>query len=526
MRLWLQCWAILLLCLFPICVSCNSSSDEERSATFDSESTSEIAYTNRSITDRGVQWPEWETWQRVILLRDYNTRIVIFGTTLLGLAAGVIGSFTLLRKRALMGDALSHATLPGIGLAFIFATNIGFEGKALPVLLFGALITGLLGMVSILVIRNLTRLKEDAALGIVLSVFFGGGVAVLGIVQQMPSGHAAGLEGFIYGKTASMVATDAWLIGIAGAACLLIALLFFKELKLLCFDDGYAGARGFPVTALDLLLMALVTVITIVGLQAVGLILMIALLVIPAAAARFWTQQMTRMTAYSAGIGAVSCMLGAGMSAILPKLPSGAMIVLTSAFFFLVSMFFGTSRGVTIRATRRWQLNRKIDRQHLLRGLYEYLEENNLLAANRQNPVPWDEVFSMRSWSRRRLAGCINRAADDGLVTFDPRRWVRLTDAGFIRAEHLVHDHRLWEMYLITHADVAPSRVDRDADAIEHVLDAELIARLEELLNRSRRQDGMPANPHAGGEILESTDMTPSVSKSSTVSHESDSGNQ
>lgn len=510
MRFWPVSIAIILCVLLPFCTGCDSETGDDGSRSEGSgsvEAPAEVTSAGRSITDRGIEWPTWETWQRVIFLRDYNTRIVIFGTTLLGLAAGVIGSFTLLRKRALMGDALSHATLPGIGLAFIFATNLGYAGKGLPVLLFGALVTGLLGMVSILVIRNLTRLKEDAALGIVLSVFFGGGVAVLGIVQQMPAGHAAGLEGFIYGKTASMVATDAWLIGIAGAGCLLIAMLFFKELKLLCFDDGYAGARGFPVTGLDLLLMALVTVVTIVGLQAVGLILMIALLVIPAAAARFWTQRMTRMTAYSAGIGAVSCMLGAGMSAILPKLPSGAMIVLMSAFFFLISMFLGTSRGVLIRVTRRWQLNRKIDRQHLLRGLYEFLEEQGLLTDrrqspmdSRQSPVPWSEVVSMRSWSQRRLANCVNRAADEGLVTYDPRRWVRLTDAGFLRAEHLVHDHRLWEMYLITHADVAPSRVDRDADAIEHVLDAELIAKLEELLNRKRRQDGVPANPHGGSE--------------------------
>lgn len=456
-----------------------------------------------SITDRSIEFPSWETWRRVILLRDYNTRIVVFGTTMLGLAAGTIGSFTLLRKRALMGDALSHATLPGIGFAFIIATNLGFDGKSLPTLLLGAVVTGVLGMLSILVIRNLTRLKEDAALGIVLSVFFGGGVAVLSVAQQMPSGHAAGLESFIYGKTASMIASDAWLIGIAGLICLLLTVLFFKELKLLCFDDGFAGARGFPVAPLDFLLMTLVTIVTIVGLQAVGLILMIALLVIPAAAARFWTQKMTRMTVYSAMIGAVSCMLGAAMSAILPKLPSGAMIVLMSAFFFLISMFFGSSRGVAIRAARRWNLNRKIDRQHLLRGLYEHVEDRGLLKEFGQSNIPWSEVLEMRSWTQSRLARCIRRAADDGMVTFDPKRWVRLTEAGFVRAEHLVHDHRLWEIYLITHADVAPSRVDRDADAIEHVLDPELIAKLEEELNRSRRQDGMPANPHATDSSLE-----------------------
>ena len=150
-----------------------------------------------------------DSWSRVLLLEDYNTRLVVIATSLLGLAAGVVGSFTLLRKRALLGDALSHATLPGIGLAFLLSPALGLDGKSLPVLLVGAAISGSIGMAMILVIRNLTKLKEDTALGIVLSVFFGGGLALLGFAQQMPEGHAAGLESFIYGKTASIVAQDA-----------------------------------------------------------------------------------------------------------------------------------------------------------------------------------------------------------------------------------------------------------------------------------------------------------------------------
>src|SRR5687768_13697894 len=147
----------------------------------------------RSITDTSLRLPSRNEVLRVIFLRDYNTRVVVLGTTLLGLAAGTIGSFMLLRKRALMGDALSHATLPGIGLAFIVAVAAGQTGKSLPVLLAGAVVTGVLGVLAVLAIRNFTRLKEDAALGIVLSVFFGAGVAVLGVIQKMGTGSAAGL---------------------------------------------------------------------------------------------------------------------------------------------------------------------------------------------------------------------------------------------------------------------------------------------------------------------------------------------
>ncbi len=267
-----------------------------------------------SLTDRSIRWPEWSQWKRVVLLRDYNTRVVMLGTMLLGLAAGMVGSFTLLRRRALMGDALSHATLPGVGLAFLIAPWFGLEGKSLPVLLTGAALSGIAGVASILYVRNLTRLKEDAALGIVLSVFFGAGIAILTLIQQLPTGHAAGLESFIYGKTASMIASDAALIAWSGLLSVIVIGVLFKELTLLCFDEGFAGSRGYPVLLLDLVLMSLVVIVTIIGLQAVGLVLVIALLVIPAAAARFWTQDLKRMTLISAGIGGAGATVQAPVS--------------------------------------------------------------------------------------------------------------------------------------------------------------------------------------------------------------------
>lgn len=454
-----------------------------------------------SLTDRSIAWPSWEQWWRVLSLEDYNTRIVILATTMLGMAAGIVGSFTLLRRRALMGDALSHATLPGIGLAFLLGPIFGWNGKSLPVLLFGAAISGVLGMIAILVIRNLTRIKEDAALGIVLSVFFGGGVAILGVVQQTTTGHAAGLESFIYGKTASIVADDAWLIGATGLVAVVVLGLLFKEMKLLCFDQGFAAARGFPTLALDCVLMGTVVLVTIVGLQAVGLVLMIALLVIPAAAARFWTLQMQRMVWIAGCLGAVSCMIGAGLSGIFPNLPSGAMIVLTAALLFVVSMLLGTAHGVLIRAVRRQQLNRRIDRQHVLRGIYELLERHDgLEATHRAASTPSvlvAELLSMRSWSLRRLEQELLACEREGwLIRRRSDHSVVLTAIGVREAERLTHEHRLWELYLIHFADVAPGQVDRDADTIEHVLDPAMIEQLEGLLKRSRVQAGVVASPH------------------------------
>lgn len=449
-----------------------------------------------SLSDQSAQWPTWAQWKRALLLQDYNTRIVILGVAVLGGAAGLVGSFTLLRKRALMGDALSHASLPGIALAFIVGSALGIEEKSLPLLLTGATLSGLAGVGVILWIRNQTRLKEDAALGIVLSVFFGAGVAILGVIQQMETGHAAGLEGFIYGKTASMGASDAQLIVIASVIAIAGCLSSYKELKLLCFDEGFAGAQGYPVVLLDVVLMTMVVLITIVGLQAVGLILMIALMVIPSAAARFWTDRMFSMMVYSTAIGTVGSVVGAMMSAVFPKLPSGAMIVLVCSMFFFLSMVFGPSRGVLVRYLRRRRLNYRIDRQHLLRALFELIEpQQQGETYNSKVSVTLAQLLPMRSWSRSRLLRAVRAAEDDDLVRLREQR-ILLTRAGFIEGARLTRQHRMWEIYLITYADVAPALVDRDADDIEHVLEPEIIDELEELLEEQQLSIHVPVSPH------------------------------
>ncbi len=449
-----------------------------------------------SLTDRSAQWPSWEQWRRTLLLQDYNTRVVILGVAILGGAAGLVGSFTLLRKRALMGDALSHASLPGIALAYVTGTWLGMDGKSLPLLLSGATISGLFGVAVILWIRNQTRLKEDAALGIVLSVFFGFGVAVLGVIQQMESGSAAGLEDFIYGKTASMRASDAQLILLSSVIVMSGCLLLYKELVLLCFDEGFAGSRGLPVVILDIALMSMVVLITIVGLQAVGLILMIALMVIPSAAARFWTERMWWMMLYAAAIGTIGSVVGAMTSAVFPKLPSGAMIVLVCSFFFFLSMVFGSSRGVLVRYLRRRRLHRRIDRQHLLRAMYELIEpQQDGETYDSKSLVSVSQLLPMRSWNRGRLLRAIRSAEDDQLVRLRGED-TYLTRAGFVEGARLTRQHRMWEMYLITYAEVAPGLVDRDADDIEHVLEPEVIDELEELLEEQKMRIHVPVSPH------------------------------
>ncbi len=451
------------------------------------------------LADTGPDSAAGDAILRVLLLRDYNTRVVLLGTMLLGLAAGMVGAFMLLHKQALIGDALSHATLPGIGLAFMFGVLAGGTGKSMAWLLTGAATTGVLGIGCILLVQHFTRLKQDTALGIVLSVFFGAGVAVLGVIQKMQTGHAAGLESFIYGKTASMRSTDAWMIAGAASLVVIACVLLFKEFVLICFDQGYARAQGWPVVLLDLALLLLVTLVTVIGLQAVGLILIVALLIIPPAAARFWTHRMVPMLLISAGVGACSCVLGAGASAVVPDLPSGAAIVVVAAGLFGVSMLLAPARGVLPRMLERHQLNRRIARQHLLRAMYERSEAvatQPIVAL----PARVEDLLKARSWSPRGLLAALNSAASAGLVRQTASSTWTLTESGQADAARLTRNHRLWELYLIHYADVAPSHVDRDAEEVEHVLGQELVTHLETLLGSTPRgaiPAVVPASPHA-----------------------------
>lgn len=440
----------------------------------------------------------WEDLQRLAALSDYNTRVVLLGALMLGLVAGAVGSFMVLRKRAMISDVVSHAALPGIVAAFMLATVFGGDGKHGITLLAGALVSGLLGMAAVHGMTAHARIKQDAALGVVLSVFFGTGVVLLGFTQRMTSGSAAGLESFIYGKTASMLAADAWLLSGAALGAATVCLLFFKELRLVCFDAEFARAQGWPVRRIDALLTGLVVVVTVIGLQAVGLILMIALLITPAVTARFWTDRLGAMVVIAALVGGVACVAGAALSALYPRIPAGSMIVLACSSMFAVSLAVGRRRGLLPEAMRRMRLSSRMERHHLLRSLYERWEQH--AGAERQHPgvvlVPAGDLALMRRWTESRLQRVLRAAAADGEVELDAWPLVRLTASGLRHARQVVRNHRLWEWYLIQHAEVDPHHVDRDADEIEHVLGADMVRELEATLPRAVSGPELPASPH------------------------------
>ncbi len=451
----------------------------------------------QSLGDHSLRWPTWEELFRVLSLRDYNTRVVIIGTTLLGLAAGLSGTFLLLRKRALLSDTLSHATLPGIALAFILMTYAGGEGKSFLGLLAGASVFSVLGTLSVMVIRRWSRLKDDAALGIVLSVYFGFGISLMGIATRMETGNSAGLSSFIYGKTASMLFSDALLIALTAFGAAVFCMAFFKEFTLICFDADYAATQGWPVGWLDFILMALVVVVTVIGLQAVGLILVVALLIIPPSAARFWTHRLSRMILISGLFGALSGLFGSAVSALMANFPAGAVIVLTAALFFLISLTFGMDRGLIRLAVEQRRLNARVARENLLRAFYELEERKHdgKPASHSTGNHDFSELLAARSWPVRRLRKALRRLRSEGLVRQETDSRYGLSESGLAAARNVVRKHRLWEAYLLTHADVASSRVDLGADRVEHVLSPEMIRKLETLLPGLPGRE-IPDSPH------------------------------
>ncbi|MFC4401922.1 metal ABC transporter permease [Gracilibacillus xinjiangensis] len=280
----------------------------------------------------------------IMLWSSPNFRWVALGSLLLGFSAGVVGCFVLLKKQSLISDGMAHATLPGVALMYIL-----FQSKSLPVLLIGATITSLIATFSIQYIEKKTKLKSDAAIGVILSVFFGFGIVLLTFIQQNMTGNQAGIHSFIFGQAASIIRSDVLTIAIVTILVLGITFICFREFKFTTFDYAYSKGVGIPVTFINGLLFSLVVGVIIIGIQMVGVVLIVALLIIPALAARYWTEQLLRMVMISGIFGAFSGLIGTLFSTIYYKLPTGPMIVLAATSLFLFSLLFGIQNRALIR---------------------------------------------------------------------------------------------------------------------------------------------------------------------------------
>lgn len=427
--------------------------------------------------------------EAVTLRGGFNTSVVVIGVALLGLAAGVTGTFALLRKRSLVTDAASHAMLPGIVCAFLGAGLFGLSGRSVPVLLVGAAVSAWVGIVCINVIVSRTRLREDAAVGIVLSVFFGAGVVGLSYVQANAPTGAAGLNTLIFGQTAAMLPRDAVLMGTIAGVSLLVTAALFKEFTLVCFNEPFARVGGWPVGAIDLVMMSLVVGVTVAGLQAVGLILVVSLLIIPPVTARFWTGRLVGLVVVSGAIGAVSGAVGAALSASLPRAPAGSVIVLTAGAVFVVSVLFAPRSGVLGGVVRLGLRRLKVESDHLLESAFE--RGGSAIDAAALREIARGRGWS--SWTRRVVTAWLRTRGMIGVSGGT----VMLTERGAERGRRVSRNHALWTEYLVRYADVAHTHADYSVDQIEHVLSAEQAAELERELGP---EAGFEVGRDGGGE--------------------------
>jgi len=372
----------------------------------------------------------------LVLLQDANTQWVMAGCMLLGLCSGVLGCFAFLRGRSLVGDALAHAALPGICLIYLLT-----ETKSIGLFLLGAGLAGMAAIAAISAITRHTRIKEDTALALILSVFFGLGIVMLTHIQHSASGNQSGLDKFLFGQAASLVGSDVSVMMLVSVVLLTTTALFFKELRLLAFDPGFGRGLGFPMSKLDGLLMLMLLTAVVAGLQAVGVVLMAAMLIAPAVSARYWTDNLAMMVILAGIMGALAGGAGTLASTQTENLPTGPMIVLSASCFFLFSLLFGTRHGLAVRMVRQFQVQRRLQHEAVLLAFYQG-----------SGIAPWlaDPADGIPLSVLAERSGCRTSALRRRLRYLERKRWVepnaggavwRLSAAGREMAERLAAEN-------------------------------------------------------------------------------------
>jgi manganese/zinc/iron transport system permease protein len=416
-----------------------------------------------------------------LALDDPSVRRVLIGSALFAAGSALVGTFALLRRRALVGDAISHAVLPGICVAYLV------QGSKEPLgLLVGAFITGALSLAAVDYLARRTRIREDAALALVLSVAFGIGIVLLSGIQQSGSGTQSGLDRFLFGKAAALTDADLYTFGALAVVLTLAVVLLRKEFTLLAFDPIQARVLGLPTRALEAVLSGLIVLAVVLGVQAVGVVLMAGMLFAPAAAARYWSHRVGSILILAAIFGMLSGVGGTYLSLTAAGMPTGPWMIVSIAAIVLLSMALAPERGLLPRAYARYRRQRTMNEENILKTLYLLNETSPEHASAfaeadlRQRNAPL---------ARIRMQWALHRLQHRQHITRHGTGW-QLTDAGALRARRLVRLHRLWEVYLTQRLRLAPDHVHDDAETIEHLLTPELELELARILDRPK------ADPH------------------------------
>ncbi len=367
------------------------------------------------------------------LLTDHTVQNVMVAAVFLGITAGVLGSFAVLRQQSLLGDTLAHAALPGVCLGFMIA-----GGRELGAILGGALMTAIAAALLMLLLTRRSRLKTDAALGVALSFSFAVGVVLLTHIQGTPNASQGGLDSFLFGQAAATLRSDLWVMGAIMIAALALVGVFWKEFKLVTFDPSFAGAIGLPVVLLDVALTTMIALAVVIGLQMVGVVLMASMVIAPAVAARQWVNRLEHMVLLAAAVGVVAGVAGALASALGRNLATGPLIVLAASAIVLVSILAAPGRGVLWEQLKRWRDRRALRGRQVLATLYE-------LAAHHRDPRFPAEIGALDAYHGLHTQTALERLERQGLVRRashmpdEDLHWT-LTDRGHAAARRVLAD--------------------------------------------------------------------------------------
>jgi len=402
-----------------------------------------------------------------------NIKYVVLGSILLSVSSAMVGCFTFLKKKALVGDVISHSVLPGICLSFIIS---GTKDPFL--LIIGASISGWFSVTVMDYIIANSKIKEDTATALVLSVFFGIGILLLTYIQHAGNAAQTGLDSFLFGKAAALVGTD--LVAFASIAILILIVvgLAYKEFKIIAFDPAYAKSIGIPVKAFEFLLSSITVLAVVTGIQAVGVVLMAAMLITPAAAARFWTNRLHLMLILASFFAAFSGIVGAFISYASPAMPTGPWIVFVLSIIAIISFFVAPKKGILFKFWIQSGIQKKLLGENILKTFYALGEKDHQFMTHRSE----QELLQKRDFTVLQLKSGLKRLKSQGYIKSQSGKWI-LSDQGFEKGKRIQRLHRLWELYLTEYLRIAPDHVHEDAESIEHIITPELEKKLEKILN-------------------------------------------
>ncbi len=401
---------------------------------------------------------------------------VLAGCLLIAIQTAAIGTFTVLRKQSLTGDAIAHAVLPGLCIAFFIA-----EEKSNLMFMIGAGVTGWIGLYSIQWLISNTKLKQDASTGIVLSVFFGIGILLMTFIQQSGNGQQSGLDGFLLGKASAMLPKDLIPLSIT-AFCTIIGIhLLKKEFLLLLFDKEFAMMNGISVKGLSLIINAMLIASIITGIIATGAILIGSVLIIPYAIGRFWKNAFDSIYRIAILTAIVATIIGILITIIVPSIPTGAMIVLVLSILFIVSALFAPNKGIIGRLIRQRSFHKETMEDNILKYAYHFLEQKGVIFAQ----LPLHTMIPI-THIQKHVPGyksfCSSLKAQGFIQHSDSHDYLCITKEGLRRGMKITRLHRLWEAYLLHSAKFDIDHVHDDAESIEHILTPELEKKIIETL--------------------------------------------